>query len=540
MKSKSCPNSGPGLLRGLVLAAILLLSLAGFYPVSAAGQPFHITVTRSLPAFSAPGLSFGVKLTFSAPGDELNAIGLSDFAPAGWTIALDNNWNTPGSDLKHTGGNRADYIWNGPFENGTSFSAVYRLSVPSDAQPGTYYFFNESPSPQIEYYVAGAGPYFDDIGGLDAITIGAPTIEAISPASGKTAGGTTVTLSGSGFIENSTAVSFGGASASAVKVMSGTLLTAITPAGKAGARDVVVATPAGTATLPGGFNYKSSSTGGGGGGGGSPAPRITLNGFQSASSLTVSSSGILELSARLQSSDSRLILDINPGTRLLNSSGSVLTALGLTSLTAPAAPAPDQTILLAYTLTPNGARVDPFLNLTMAFNASALPAGVATQDLYLAYYDGALWQKLNTTFNPDYGTFTAQISHFSDFALIARVVPAAPAASPLATSTTGAAATPSTPPATASAIPTGTVTATLKPSTTAVTTAPTAVNPPAATTATPLAALPQSSHLTGVETTGRSPSQSSFPWTIIIVIAAGLVVVLVIVLLLRGRPNRIH
>ncbi len=72
-----------------------------------------------------------------------------------------------------------------------------------------------------------------------------PAIDAIAPALGPTAGGTAVTIVGSGFT-GTTAVSFGGAPATNVIIVSDTQITAMSPAGGAGSIDVRVTTPYGT------------------------------------------------------------------------------------------------------------------------------------------------------------------------------------------------------------------------------------------------------------------------------------------------------
>lgn len=84
----------------------------------------------------------------------------------------------------------------------------------------------------------------------------APSISGLSPGSGSSAGGTTVTLRGTAFAPGATAL-FGGVSASNVVVSGSTRVTANAPAHAAGAVDVVVRNPDGqTATLSGGFTYR--------------------------------------------------------------------------------------------------------------------------------------------------------------------------------------------------------------------------------------------------------------------------------------------
>ena len=73
----------------------------------------------------------------------------------------------------------------------------------------------------------------------------APVVTAISPASGTTAGGTVVTVTGSNFT-GATKVAFGGTAGTALTVVSATQLKITSPAKAAGAVDVQVTTPGGT------------------------------------------------------------------------------------------------------------------------------------------------------------------------------------------------------------------------------------------------------------------------------------------------------
>jgi hypothetical protein len=79
-------------------------------------------------------------------------------------------------------------------------------------------------------------------------------VSSISPTSGTTLGGTTVTITGTNFTGTIT-VTVGGVAATDVRASGTTSLTAITPAHAAGTVDVVVAASTGTATLTSGFAY---------------------------------------------------------------------------------------------------------------------------------------------------------------------------------------------------------------------------------------------------------------------------------------------
>jgi hypothetical protein len=74
---------------------------------------------------------------------------------------------------------------------------------------------------------------------LDQRTPGSPVLTSLSPASGRTNGGTVVTLTGSNFLSGAT-VQFGGSSATAVSVNSSTQVTATTPAHALGVVSVTV------------------------------------------------------------------------------------------------------------------------------------------------------------------------------------------------------------------------------------------------------------------------------------------------------------
>lgn len=86
-----------------------------------------------------------------------------------------------------------------------------------------------------------------------------PTVSAVTPAEGSTAGGTTITVTGTNFTSGST-VTVGGTPATGVTIASATSLTAVTPAGTAGAATVQVTNMAGVSTTNGSFTYIGTPT----------------------------------------------------------------------------------------------------------------------------------------------------------------------------------------------------------------------------------------------------------------------------------------
>src|SRR5207245_1533672 len=77
----------------------------------------------------------------------------------------------------------------------------------------------------------------------------APTVTGLTPSTGTTAGGTTVTISGSNFL-GTTRVAFGGVLAS-FTVTSDSSITATAPVQTVGTVDVRVTNPAGTSAVVG-------------------------------------------------------------------------------------------------------------------------------------------------------------------------------------------------------------------------------------------------------------------------------------------------
>jgi hypothetical protein len=83
----------------------------------------------------------------------------------------------------------------------------------------------------------------------------APILTGVSPRTGLTSGGTSVTLTGQNFASGAT-VTFGGAAATSVVVVSATQITAKTPPHKRGSVNIVVTNPDGqSGTLSSGFRY---------------------------------------------------------------------------------------------------------------------------------------------------------------------------------------------------------------------------------------------------------------------------------------------
>src|SRR5581483_10895173 len=79
----------------------------------------------------------------------------------------------------------------------------------------------------------------------DSFAYGAPAVTSVTPDAGPVAGGTSVTVRGTGLVPR-VSVSFGGVAAGSVTNIGGGQLTAVAPAGSGGVVDVVVSSPAGS------------------------------------------------------------------------------------------------------------------------------------------------------------------------------------------------------------------------------------------------------------------------------------------------------
>jgi formylglycine-generating enzyme required for sulfatase activity len=148
------------------------------------------------------------------------------------------------------------------------YSATYYASSPAANPPGPasgtnrvlrggfwfFYGFNQLRSSARAIALPTDSSSFWGFRVARTATVAAPTLGSVAPSSGPTSGGTAITLTGSNLL-GVTSVTVGGSAATSVAVLNSTTVTAVTPPGVAGARDVSVTTSFGTATLPSAFTY---------------------------------------------------------------------------------------------------------------------------------------------------------------------------------------------------------------------------------------------------------------------------------------------
>lgn len=154
MKQKLTKVGGRVLLIFLISSLLTILASAGVMAFDGASP------VRVLPAQVNPGQTFTVNVTFTAPADNFNAIGLIDLCPAGWTVSVNKTWCNPDADVDNNPTpDEVDYIWFGAYNASIPFTAVYKVQVPSGATVGNYTF----PGGSLEYYI-GTTRYLEAIG----------------------------------------------------------------------------------------------------------------------------------------------------------------------------------------------------------------------------------------------------------------------------------------------------------------------------------------------------------------------------------------
>ena len=160
-----------GIIKKMKVSVALLTVVA---LMAIAVMPLHIALasyppanpTRILPDKVYRGETFNVTVTFTAPADDFDVMSLTDLAPAGWNVTVNTAWCTPAATAGTAIGNKTEIVWGGLVSNGTGFLALYKVTVPSDAELGNYNFAGF-----IGYYIAYSGPYYENITGDSQVEV---------------------------------------------------------------------------------------------------------------------------------------------------------------------------------------------------------------------------------------------------------------------------------------------------------------------------------------------------------------------------------
>jgi len=153
----------------VVFVTVAALMAAALMPLDTALAQ-EANPNRTLPETVERGQTFDVTVTFTAPEDKFNAIGLADLAPDGWDVTIDTMWSNPSADAVLATDNKAEIMWFGEpgvgFAKDISFSVLYKVTVPDYACAGKHTFDGF-----LEYYLATEGPYVETITGDSEVDV---------------------------------------------------------------------------------------------------------------------------------------------------------------------------------------------------------------------------------------------------------------------------------------------------------------------------------------------------------------------------------
>ncbi|QNT76193.1 beta strand repeat-containing protein [Dehalogenimonas etheniformans] len=165
-----------------------------------------------------------------------------------------------------------------------------------------------------------------------------------------------------------------------------------------------------------------SGGGGGGGGGGFGSQLIGIN--LSGTSPFMDPNGRSIVAGELKTSDGKLTIIVPVGVYIWNAAGAAQSFLSAAPLTNPPSAPPQNSLVMAFELGPNGVTFNPVVTLSFNYSDSDIPAGARETDLYIAWWNGTQWVKLVGTVDATANTVSAQITHFTSFALIVQQAPA--------------------------------------------------------------------------------------------------------------------
>jgi hypothetical protein len=209
-------------------------------PYHAAGT-VHVTVTTDAGTSSTGAADQYTYSYVSAPAPAVTAVAPSSGTTAGGTTVVISGTNLTGATAVAFGGTSATFTVNGDGQitatapAGSAGSVDITVTTPGGTS-------STSSADQFTY-----------------VAVAVPAVTALGTSTGSTAGGTSVTITGTNF-SNVSAVSFGGVAA-AYTVASSSLITATAPAQATGTVDVTVTTASGTSATSSSdqFTYTAAS-----------------------------------------------------------------------------------------------------------------------------------------------------------------------------------------------------------------------------------------------------------------------------------------
>jgi len=157
-----------------------------------------------------------------------------------------------------------------------------------------------------------------------------------------------------------------------------------------------------------------------------PANSTVSAGILGTSTTFVTINSILTSAATLSSAGGKMVISLADNTTVnLPAGNQQITVIQLAS--PPAAPEGAR-LVEAYAFGPDNTTFTPALTVTVKYDSAGLPAGVQEANLYIAVLESSGWTTLAASaVNIQARTVSAQISHFSTFALLGTVKAETPA-----------------------------------------------------------------------------------------------------------------
>jgi hypothetical protein len=122
-----------------------------------------------------PGDTFEVFVNWTAPLDSFCSLALTDLAPAFFVVEANKTWCSPIADVTNTTGNKVEIAWYGPYAKGINFTAMYKVTVPATAAPGSHYFpYDNCSLSWLEHSFSERGPYSSCTTGDIEVLVTAP------------------------------------------------------------------------------------------------------------------------------------------------------------------------------------------------------------------------------------------------------------------------------------------------------------------------------------------------------------------------------
>jgi hypothetical protein len=164
--------------------------------------------------------------------------------------------------------------------------------------------------------------------------------------------------------------------------------------------------------------------GGGGGGGGGSFREATLTvdlGGTSGKAEVRAPQWLVTTPVAVTSADAKTKFEIGSHTKALTADGNIPERIQMRRLTqAPSVPATQGIVSAAYEFSPDGTTFSPPATLTLTYDPAEIPEGVPQDNLGIAYWDTTTneWVMISSAIDPVNHTITAEVSHFTIFAII--------------------------------------------------------------------------------------------------------------------------